>query len=80
LSLLAYNPRNPWRRLVLPKEIDAWSLTSLRFQFAILNREATRNPSFCWLLARTNSLHARNSGFKSLFQQTANQDLALLPQ
>jgi hypothetical protein len=28
LSLLAYNLGNLWRRLVLPKRIDAWSLTS----------------------------------------------------
>jgi hypothetical protein len=26
LSLLAYNLGNLWRRLVLPKRIDAWSL------------------------------------------------------
>jgi hypothetical protein len=30
LSLLAYNLGNLWRRLVLPKRIDAWSLTSLQ--------------------------------------------------
>jgi hypothetical protein len=30
LSLLAYNLGNLWRRLVLPKGIDAWSLTSLQ--------------------------------------------------
>ena len=30
LSLLAYALGNLWRRLVLPKRIDAWSLTSLQ--------------------------------------------------
>src|SRR5260370_20549661 len=30
LSLLAYNLGNLWRRLALPKRIDAWSLTSLQ--------------------------------------------------
>jgi len=30
LSLLAYNLGNLWRRLVLPKRIDDWSLTSLQ--------------------------------------------------
>jgi hypothetical protein len=30
LSLLAYNLGNLWRRLVLPKRIGAWSLTSLQ--------------------------------------------------
>ena len=30
LSLLAYNLGNQWRRLVLPKRIENWSVTSLR--------------------------------------------------
>ena len=30
LSVLAYNLGNLWRRLVLPKRIDTWSLTSLQ--------------------------------------------------
>ena len=30
LNLLAYNLGNLWRRLVLPKRIDPWSLTSLQ--------------------------------------------------
>jgi hypothetical protein len=30
LNLLAYNLGNPWRRVVLPKRIDTWSLTSLQ--------------------------------------------------
>ena len=29
LSVLAYNLGNLWRRMVLPKRIDHWSLTSL---------------------------------------------------
>ena len=29
-SILAYNLGNLWRRLVLPKEIEDWSLTSLQ--------------------------------------------------
>ena len=28
--MIAYNLRNLWRRLVLPKRIDGWSLTSLQ--------------------------------------------------
>jgi hypothetical protein len=31
LSLIAYNLGNPWRRLVLPKKIEGWSLTSLHY-------------------------------------------------
>jgi Transposase DDE domain group 1 len=30
LSVLAYNLGNLWRRLVLPKRIDHWSLTSVQ--------------------------------------------------
>jgi Transposase DDE domain group 1 len=30
LSVLAYNLGNPWRRMLLPKRIDHWSLTSLQ--------------------------------------------------
>ena len=30
LSVIAYNLWNQWRRLVLPKEIDNWSLTTLQ--------------------------------------------------
>ena len=30
LSVLAYNLGNLWRRLVLPRRIDHWSLTSLQ--------------------------------------------------
>jgi hypothetical protein len=30
LSVIAYNLGNLWRRLVLPKGIETWSLTSLQ--------------------------------------------------
>ena len=30
LSVLAYNLGNLWRRLILPKRIHTWSLTSLQ--------------------------------------------------
>ena len=30
LSLIAYNLGNLWRRLVMPRRIDKWSLTSLQ--------------------------------------------------
>ena len=30
LSLIAYNLGNLWRRLVLPKRIEKWSLTNLQ--------------------------------------------------
>ncbi len=32
LSAIAYNLGNPWRRLVLPRRIDRWSLASFLLQ------------------------------------------------
>jgi hypothetical protein len=34
VSVIAYNPGNLWRRLVLPRRIDHWSLTSLQQRLA----------------------------------------------
>jgi hypothetical protein len=34
LSLIDYNLGNLWRRFVLPKRIDGWSLTSLKHRLA----------------------------------------------
>ena len=45
LSLLAYNLGNLWRRLVLPKRIENWSLTSLQ-QRLVNHMPAT--IGFCW--------------------------------
>ena len=39
LSVVAYNLGNLWRRLVLPRRIDKWSLTSLQ-QRLVFVREA----------------------------------------
>jgi hypothetical protein len=36
LSVIAYNPGNLWRRLVLPKKIENWSLTSLQQRLGLL--------------------------------------------
>ena len=38
LSVLAYNLGNLWRRLVLPRRIDSWSLTSLQQRLVALLR------------------------------------------
>jgi hypothetical protein len=47
LSLLAYNPRNPWRRLVIPKRIDAWSLTSLQQRLVKTRRRLVKHARYC---------------------------------
>ena len=43
LSVLAYNLRNLWRRLVLPEGIDHWSLTSLQ-------QRLVKQARYDWLL------------------------------
>lgn len=43
LSVMAYNLGNLWRRLVLPKRIDKWSLTSLQ-------QRLVKHARYYWLL------------------------------
>src|ERR1700733_3658512 len=50
LSLLAYNLGNLWRRLVLPKRIDAWSLTSLQQRIVKTGGRLIKHARYYWLL------------------------------
>jgi hypothetical protein len=50
LSLLAYNLGNLWRRLVLPKRIDAWSLTSLQQRLVKTGGRLIKHARYYWLL------------------------------
>jgi len=50
LSLLAYNLGNLWRRLVLPKRIDAWSLTSLQQRLVKTGGRLVKHARYYWLL------------------------------
>jgi hypothetical protein len=49
LSLLAYNLGNLWRRLVLPKRIDAWSLTSLQQRLVKTGGRLINHARYYWL-------------------------------
>jgi hypothetical protein len=54
LSLLAYNLGNPWGRLVLPKRIDAWSLTSLQQRLVKTGGRLIKHARYyCLLLAES---------------------------
>jgi hypothetical protein len=44
LSVLAYNLGNLWRRMVLPKRIDHWSLTSLQQRLVLLDHKLLTSP------------------------------------
>jgi len=50
LSVLAYNLSNLWRRLALPKRIDAWSLTSLQQRLVKTGGRLVKHARYYWLL------------------------------
>ena len=62
LSLLAYGLGNLWRRLVLPKRIDAWSLTSLQQWLVKTGRRLIKHARYYWLLLAEGHLHRRLFG------------------
>ena len=50
LSLIAYNLGNLWRRLVLPKKIEKWSLTSLQQRLVKTGGRLIKHARYYWLL------------------------------
>jgi hypothetical protein len=50
LSVIAYNLGNLWRRLVLPKRIDNWSLTSLQQRLVKTGGRLIKHARYFWLL------------------------------
>ena len=50
LSLMAYNLGNLWRRLVLPKRIDNWLLTSLQQRLMKTGGRLVKHARYYWLL------------------------------
>ena len=59
LSLLAYNLGNLWRRLVLPKRIDNWSLTSLQQRLMKTGGRLVKHARYYWLLLAESHLTRR---------------------
>lgn len=57
LSLLANNLGNLWRRLVLPKRIDTWSLTSLQQRLVKTGGRLVKHARCYWLLLAHGHLH-----------------------
>ena len=62
LSVLAYNLRNLWRRLVLPKRIDSWSLTSLQQRLVKTGGRLVKHARYYWLLLAESHLTRRLFG------------------
>jgi hypothetical protein len=50
LSVIAYNLGNPWRRLVLPKKIENWSLTSLQQRLVKTGGRLVKHARSYWLM------------------------------
>ena len=62
LSVIAYNLGNLWRRLVLPKRIDNWSLTSLQQRLVKTGGRLIKHARYYWLLLAEGHLHRRLFG------------------
>src|ERR1700741_2236027 len=62
LSLLAYNFGNLWRRLVLPKRIDHWSLTSLKQRLVKTGGRLVKHARYYWFLLAEGHLTRRLFG------------------
>jgi hypothetical protein len=62
LSVLAYNLGNLWRRLVLPRRIDTWSLTSLQQRLVKTGGRLVKHARYYWLLLAESHLTRRLFG------------------
>ena len=62
LSVIAYNLGNLWRRLVLPKRIDHWSLTSLQQRLVKTGGRLVKHARYYWLLLAESHLTRRLFG------------------
>jgi len=62
LSILAYNLGNLWRRLVLPKGIGTWSLTSLQQRLVKTAGRLVKHARYYWLLLAESHLTRRLFG------------------
>jgi hypothetical protein len=59
LSVLAYNLGNLWRRLVLPKKIEHWSLTSLQQRLVKAGGRLIKHARYYWLMLAESHLTRR---------------------
>ena len=59
LSVLAFNLGSLWRRLVLPKRIDTWSLTSLQQRLVKTGGRLVKHARYYWLFLAERHLTRR---------------------
>jgi hypothetical protein len=67
LSVLAYNLANIRRRLVLPKRIDSWSLSSVKQRLVKTGGRLVRHARYYWLLLAES--HMTRLLFASMLQR-----------
>jgi hypothetical protein len=73
LSVLAYNLGNLWRRLVLPRRIRNWSLTSSQHRLVKTGGRLVKHACYYWLLLAEG--HSSRRLFGSMLRM-----IAVLPQ
>ncbi len=59
LSVIAYNLGNLWRRLVLPRRVEKWSLTSLQQRLFKTGGRLAKHARHYWLLLAEGHLTQR---------------------
>jgi hypothetical protein len=62
LSVIAYNLGNLWRRLVVPKRIENWSLTSLQQRLVKTGGRLVKHARYYWLMLAESHLTRRLFG------------------
>ena len=62
LGLIAYNLGNLWRRLVLPRKIENWSLTSLQQRLVKTGGRLVKHARYYWLMLAESHLTQRLFG------------------
>ena len=62
MSVIAYNLGNLWRRLVTPKKIHHWSLTSLQQRLVKTGGRLVKHARYYWLLLAEGHLTRRVFG------------------
>jgi hypothetical protein len=62
LSVIAYNLGSLWRRLVLPRRIGKWSLTSLQQRLVKTGGRLLKHARYYWLLLAESHLTRRLFG------------------
>jgi hypothetical protein len=62
LSLIAYNLGNLWQRLVLPKKIENWLLTSLQQRLVKIGGRLVKHARYYWLTLAESHLTRRLFG------------------